>query len=177
MIIKQIPDFEEKLKNAYKMVDNLSKNELYEDVKQEIAISLWLNPNESLENIVVLAKKKVLGDEAKHTRKRAVSLYNEDGECLDDDLYFVDQNTVEQFGERKGISDDLREKGLKVAHTMNLLNQLVNRLVKNKRADSAYKRYQRHFTITAERYNNYHINYGKYCGYYTESKGDVIWTR
>ena len=77
-------EFENKLKLAYKMVDNLSKNELYEDVKQEIAISLWLNPNESLENIVVLARKKVLGDEAKHTRKRAPSLYNEDGEQVDD---------------------------------------------------------------------------------------------
>lgn len=171
-------EFENKLKLAYKMVDNLSKNELYEDVKQEIAISLWLNPNESLENIVVLARKKVLGDEAKHTRKRAPSLYNEDGDCLDDDLYFVDPNTVEQFGERKGISDDLREKGLKVAHTMNLLNQLTNRLMKNKKADSAYKCYQRYSWRGFAQYNNYHINYDKNCksniGFV---KGGTIWIR
>lgn len=166
-------EFENNLKLAYKMVDNLSKNELYEDVKQEIAISLWLNPNESLENIVFLARKKVLGDEAKHTRKRAPSLYNEDGECLDDDLYFVDPNTVEQFGERKGISDDLREKGLKVAHIMNNLNKLINRLQKHKRRNSCYVRYSHFF---AKQITNYSCNYINY-GYQYKRTGGTICIR
>lgn len=106
------------------------------------AVICCLEKGVSEEQAVEICYKKLRKDSAKHDLKKAKSIYNEDGECLDDNYYFVDPKTVEQYGERKGISDDLREKGLKVAHTMNLLNHVLWRFTKRKRP-SEYRRFSR----------------------------------
>ena len=127
--------------------------------------------DDKLEQAVELCCKKLRKEAAKHDLKKAKSIYNEDGECLDDNYYFVDPKTVEQYGERKGISDDLREKGLKVAHTMNLLNHVLWRFTKEKRP-SEYRRFSRfafmHYQIanhSKETYNHlFCAGFSRYWG-------------
>ena len=118
------------------------------------AVICCLENGISEEQAVEICYKKLRKDSAKHDLKKTKSIYNDDGECLDDNYYFVDPKTVEQYGERKGIPDDLREKGLKVAHTMNLLNHLCWRFGKEKRP-SEYKRFSRYAFLHYSEANNY----------------------
>lgn len=102
---------------------NVLSVDLREDVEQEAIVIALEHPEiESVEIICKLAKKKILGTEAKHQINRAQSLYNDDGECVDDNIYFVDQSTVEQYGERKSeVTDEQREKVSKFSQCMGLI--------------------------------------------------------
>lgn len=120
-------DFEIKLRKAYKAVEKFKANELFDDLKQEIAVSLWQNPNDDLHNIILTARKKVFGDEAKHQRARAPHIYNDDGECVDDDLYYIDQTTVEQGEVRESpVTDEMKEKVAAMVTTRNLICRIFN---------------------------------------------------
>lgn len=131
--------------------------------------------DDKIEQAVELCCKRLKKEASKHDLKKAKSIYNDDGECMDDNYYFVDPNTVEQFGERKGISDDLREKGLKVTQTMNLLNHLIWRFGKSKRLTD-YKRFSRYAFLHIQKANNNDVyfknTYTKYWNnYYLQNWG------
>jgi len=76
--------------------------------KQEYAQECWLaklsDDSLSDDEISDIAIKK-LKKEKSFDFKKAPHLYNEEGECLDDNYYFVDPSTVEQFGEGRRITD------------------------------------------------------------------------
>jgi hypothetical protein len=88
---------------------------------------------EDLEQAVTKARKKLVNHEIKHNWNKAKSIYGDDGECLDDNYYFVDERTVEKFGEGKRISDDLLARGQALANTIVKTNLLVSRFIRNKK--------------------------------------------
>ena len=119
--------FDEKIAYSDKLIAKFKSNELYDDLRQEIAIEMWVNPDADVQNIVKCVCKKVLGDEAKHQRARSPHLYNDDGECIDDDIYFVDQSTVEQGGVCESpVTDEMKEKVAAIVTTRNLIYRIFD---------------------------------------------------
>lgn len=119
--------FDEKIAYSDKLIAKFKSNELYDDLRQEIAIEMWVNPDADVQNIVKCVCKKVLSDEAKHQRARAPHLYNDDGECVDDDVYYVDQSTVEQGEVRESpVTDEMKEKVAAIVTTRNLICRIFN---------------------------------------------------
>lgn len=100
-----------------------------DDVEQEAIVIALEHPDvDNIAKICQLAKKRFLKEEEKHTRKRAESVYNADGECLDDNYYFVDQSTVEQYGERKSeVTDEQREKVYKMEQCLQFIDAIYGR--------------------------------------------------
>lgn len=98
-----------------------------DDLLSETALYIWENkiPEEKYSEAITVCYKKLAKDELKHQTNRAKSLYNDDGECIDDDIYFVDERTVEQFGEgRRGVTDDHIEKTAKLSECMGLISAI-----------------------------------------------------
>ncbi|MEE6207228.1 MAG: hypothetical protein VZR95_04150 [Alphaproteobacteria bacterium] len=122
--------FDEKLAICYKMVEHLKHNQLYDDVKQEIALMIWENQDdEDLKRIVVMAGKRIFGGELKHhiIRKQTNSR-DKDGNLIDFEV--VDESTVEQFGVRKSpVTDEMRETVADIAKC----NELILKIFKRKR--------------------------------------------
>lgn len=128
--------FDEKIEQADKLIAKLKSNELYDDLRQEIAVEMWLNPDADVKAIVKYARIKVFGDEAKHQRARAPHLYNDDGECVDDDVYYVDQSTVEQGEVRESpVTDEMREKVAEIVKTKRYISALYCTNTYNKMKD------------------------------------------
>lgn len=117
--------FDEKIAQADKLIAKLKSNELYDDLRQEIAVGMWLYPDADVKDVIKSARIKVFGDEAKHQRARAPHLYNDDGECVDDDVYYVDQSTVEQGAVRESpVTDEMREKVAEIVKTKRYISAL-----------------------------------------------------
>lgn len=95
--------------------------------KQEYAQECWLaklsDDSLSDDEISDIAIKK-LKKEKSFDFKKAPHLYNEEGECIDDNYYFVDPSTVEQFGEGRRITDAQFTEGKKLARAWHLTNAL-----------------------------------------------------
>lgn len=104
-----------------------------DEVIAEAFIYIAETGEEDLEVAIVKAKKKLVNNELKHNWNKAKSIYGDDGECLDDNYYFVDERTVEKFGEGKRISDDLLARGQALASAIVKTNLLVSRFVRNKK--------------------------------------------
>lgn len=128
--------YDEDLKKAYDMIKNLHYNEFFDDLKQEIAVELWLHPDEKIDDLVLRCRKKVFGEEKKHQIGRAESIYNDEGECLDDDFYFVDDRTVEH-NDFSYISDEIKEKVSAMVKT----RDLISRIYAQRKASDAHKIY------------------------------------
>lgn len=115
-----------------------------DDIIAEAFIYIAETGCEDLEQAVTKARKKIVNHEIKHSRGRAKSIYNSDHECLDDNYYFVDERTVEKFGEAKRVSDELLAKGQALAKLTINTNIMASRF---ERSDGCrnllYKRYLR----------------------------------
>lgn len=119
--------FEDKLKQAYKYIDLLCKeNQEKEDIKQDVALYLWEHQDEDIKTVCREIKNKRLGDEYKHQRMRAKSIYNDDGECVDDDIYFVDERTVEYNEEKSPVTDEQREKVYKLEECLQTIDKIAS---------------------------------------------------
>lgn len=111
-------EFEEKYKQAVMYLQKYKNYSDFEDIKQTVAIKILENEDSD----VVSVCNSVVKDFTKDYNKRAKSLYNEDGECLDDNIYFVDQSTVEQFGETNNITDEIKEYVDKLEKTLQAID-------------------------------------------------------
>jgi hypothetical protein len=130
--------FDEKIAYSDKLIAKFKSNELYDDLRQEIAVEMLVNPDADVQTIVKCVCKKVLGDEAKHQRARAPHLYNDDGECVDDDVYYVDQSTVEQGEVRESpVTDEMREKVAEIVKTKRYISALYCTRKHHKTSDVA----------------------------------------
>lgn len=106
-----------------------------DDFIQECWLATLENPNEKPEvlfkNIGNRMRKQVNADIA----VKAPHIYNDNGECVDDDIYFVDQSTVEKYGEGRRVDENLIEQGKKLSKTLNILMRLMGMCYKvNKKA-------------------------------------------
>lgn len=124
-----------------------------DDIIAEAFIYIAENGCEDLEQAVTKARKKLVNHEIKHSWNKAKSIYGDDGECLDDNYYFVDERTVEKFGEGKRISDDLLAKGQALANAIVKTNLLVSRFVRSQKiVNYKYRMFGRHPTHIALNY-------------------------
>lgn len=102
-------DFNKRYKEAKKILAKFKSIPDYEDIEQTVALKLYEFPTESVEKVCKVVYKDFLNNAMQAKRRTALSIYNEDDECLDDDIYFVDPSTVEQFGETNNITDELKD--------------------------------------------------------------------
>ena len=102
--------FDERYKAAIQYLQKYRNLQNFEDIEQSVALELWKNQSDDIKQICDAVARKLNAEELKHNRMRAKSLYNDDGESIDDDIYFVDPKTVEKFGETNFFTDDIREK-------------------------------------------------------------------
>lgn len=59
--------------------------------------------------------------------QEAPHLYNDEGECIDDDIYLVDYRTVEERGVRE-FNKELKEKGLMLAKIIRSYHKLFKQV-------------------------------------------------
>ena len=102
--------FDERYKAAIQYLQKYRNLQNFEDIEQSVALELWKNQSDDIKQICDAVARKLNAEELKHSRMRAKSLYNDDGESIDDDIYFVDPKTVEKFGETNFFTDDIRDK-------------------------------------------------------------------
>lgn len=98
-----------------------------DDLLSEASLYIWENgiPEENYQEAITFCYKKLAKEELKHQTNRAKSLYNDDGECIDDDIYFVDERTIEQFGEgKRGVTDEHIDKTSKLSECMGLISAI-----------------------------------------------------
>lgn len=121
--------FDEKLVICYKMIEHLRYNQMYDDVKQEIALLIWENQeNDDLKGIVMIAGKRIFGGEKKHKIVRVSNVRMKNGEKIEFDP--VDERTVEQGEVRKSpVTDEMRETVADIAKC----NELILKIFKRKR--------------------------------------------
>ncbi len=121
--------FDEKLVICYKMIEHLKYNQMYDDVKQEIALLIWENQeNDDLKGIVMIAGKRIFGGEKKHKIVRVSNVRMQNGEEIEFDP--VDERTIEQGEVRKSpVTDEMRETVAKMAEC----NDLIKRIFKRKK--------------------------------------------
>jgi hypothetical protein len=115
--------FEEKLKIAYEYLDKHCFIEK-EDIKQDVALYLWQNPTDNIIEVCEKVKRVRLKDEFKHQAQRAESIYGDDGECLDDNYYFVDERTIEYNEQKSLVTDDDRKKVAEMEKTLQFIDAI-----------------------------------------------------
>ena len=143
---KKLKDIAKKHTSSFAEID---------EIIAEAFIYIAETGEENLEVAIVKAKKKLVNNELKHNWNKAKSIYGDDGECLDDNYYFVDERTVENFGEGKRISDDLLARGQALAKAIVKTNLLVSRFVRNqKHVNHKYRMFGRSPTYIALNYTN-----------------------
>ena len=123
-------NFEEKLAICYKMVENLKSNQLYDDIKQEIALLILENPeDENLKKIVIMAGKRIFGAEKKHhVNQKQTNSRDKDGKIIEYEV--ADESTFEQYGVRKSpVTTEMRETVAEMAKC----NELISKIFKKKR--------------------------------------------
>lgn len=142
-------DFNKRYKEAKKILAKFKSIPDYEDIEQTVALKLYEFPTESVEKVCKVVYKDFLNNAMQAKRRTALSIYNEDDECLDDDIYFVDPSTVEQFGETNNITDGLKEDVGKLEKTLQFVdciynsyypNSLFNLTIEKRRGRSAVKK-------------------------------------
>ena len=102
--------FDEQIKLAYEYLDKHCYSlQEKDDIKQDVALYLWEHPSDNIAQVCEQVKKARLSDECKNQRGRAASIYNADGECRDDDLFYVDERTIEYNEEKSPVTDEQRE--------------------------------------------------------------------
>lgn len=114
--------FDDKYKQAVIYLQKYKNYSEFEDIKQTVAIKLLENEDSDVVSVCNSVVKDFTKDYNKRAMQHAKSLYNEDGECLDDDIYFVDQSTVEQFGETNNITDEIKEYVGKLEKTLQAID-------------------------------------------------------
>lgn len=120
--------FDEKIKQAYSYLDVHCRNlQEIEDIKQDVALYLWEHQDENIIDVCIKIKKERLGDEYKHQRMRAKSIYNDDGECVDDDIYYVDERTIEYNEEKSPVTEEQRETVSKMEKTLQAIDIIYTR--------------------------------------------------
>ncbi len=102
--------FDERYKTAVRYLQKYRNLSNFEDIEQSVALELWKSGSNDIKQVCDTVARKLNAEELKHNRLRAKSLYNDDGDCIDDDIYFVDPKTVEKFGETNFFTDDIRDK-------------------------------------------------------------------
>lgn len=126
-----------------------------DDIIAEAFIYIAETGCEDLEQAVTKARKKLVNHEIKHNWNKAKSIYGDDGECLDDNYYFVDERTVEKFGEGKRISDDLLTKGQALANVIVKTNLLVSRFNRDTgHINDKYRAFGENFERMARNYTH-----------------------
>ncbi len=66
---------------------------------------------------------KACAERVADKRMTAPHLYNDDGECIDDDIYFVDDRTVEHNERKSVVTDDQREDAKKMVRILNIYKE------------------------------------------------------
>lgn len=115
-------DFNKRYQEAKKILAKFKNFPDYEDIEQTVALKLCEFPAETVEKICKVVYKRFLSNTMEDKRRIAASIYNEDGERLDDDIYFVDLSTVEQFGETNNITDELKDNVRKLEKTLQYID-------------------------------------------------------
>lgn len=97
-----------------------------DDFIQDCYLALLEHPD--LEESI-LFKEVAKKHKKEHSEQYRIAphLYNEDGECYDDDIYFVDKRTIEERGVRE-FNTELKEKGLKLAKVMRCYDSLFKQV-------------------------------------------------
>ena len=117
--------FEERLKLAYEYLDkHCYASQEKDDIKQDVALYLWQHDTDNIAEVCEKVKRARLADESKHQRNRAQSLYNDDGECIDDEIYYVDDSTVEYNEEKSPVTDEQREEVAEMVTTLEAIDKL-----------------------------------------------------
>lgn len=101
-----------------------------DDFIQECWLAALENPNEKSEILFKNVGNKMRKQVNAEVGVKANHIYNEDGECVDDNIYFVDKSTVEQYGEGRRVDEELIEKGKKLSKSVGVLMCLVRNCYK-----------------------------------------------
>lgn len=103
-----------------------------DDFIQECWLATLENPNEKHEVLFKDIAKKMKKD----VYIKAPHIYNDKGECVDDNVYFIDKSTVEQFGEgrRVNITEEQEECVKKLQQTIELIDSINNRVYVNRKS-------------------------------------------
>ena len=125
----------QKLDEAYILLKKFRSYELYEDIKQEVALYLWENKNYAdLKGQVVRALKIFFKEERKYKKFFVFRRpKNKDGEDIDESYYLVDPSTLPQYGIRKSpVTELMRMKVSDICKSNVLVAQILNRKFNNK---------------------------------------------
>lgn len=123
---------------AYKMYCSSMVDK--DDFIQECWLAVLEHQNEKPEELFKVVGTRMRKQVTADVLVKAPHIYNDDGECVDDDVYFVDQSTVEKYGEGKRLDDNIIEQGKLLAKTIQTVAKMTDILYffnKNIKSDSA----------------------------------------
>lgn len=124
--------FDERYKAAVRYLQKYRNLSNFEDIEQSVALELWTSGSDDIKQVCDTVARKLNAEELKHSRMRAKSLYNDNGECVDDDIYFVDPKTVEKFGETNFFTDDIRDKVAGLEKILQFVDSFMGRTCKGR---------------------------------------------
>lgn len=141
-----------------------------DDFIQECWLAVLENPNEKQEILFKNVGNKMRKQVNAEVAVKAKHLYNEEGECVDDNIYFVDKSTVEQYGEGRRVDEELIEKGKKLSKSVGVLMCLVRSCYKE--GDSKFDAFNfNHFLRRVIRPQTV-----DYCKFYLHNHGRMYTT-
>lgn len=117
------------------LIKKFRYNDLYDDMKQEVALYLWENKSyDNLKEAVKCAVKSFFANERKYKKILVFRRpKNQDGEDLDESYYLVDPSTLPQYGVRKSpVTELMRMKVTEICKSKVLIAQILNRKFNNK---------------------------------------------
>lgn len=94
-----------------------------EDFEQDCVVLFLENKDADVSEIIRKVKRKWTREHF-DKKKIAPNLYNEKGECITDDFYFVEPDPTAEINETNNITDEIREQGLKIARLMRTTAEL-----------------------------------------------------
>lgn len=97
-----------------------------DDFIQECYLAMLENPKEEPAKLFKEVEKRLKKQANNDFYNTAPHLYNDDGECIDDEIYFVDKSTEEQYGSgrRIDITEDTEKHAKQLCDTVDLIYKL-----------------------------------------------------
>ena len=136
-----------------------------DDFIQDCYLVMLENPDKDKESLFKFVLSKHNKEKNEKIFKQAPHIYNDDGECIDDDIYYIDKSTTEKYGEGRRIDDKSLEYGRKIVKCTIALTQMIKGIYRTETVKEKKENYierlvklklKRHFVYASNqiKYNN-----------------------